>query len=328
MAKEQDLPLNSAKISGVCGRLMCCLRYEFEAYKDFKSRAPKKKTLIDTPLGKAKIQEYNTPREQLVLRLESGKVFRVNLSDMTCSEGCKKRAEEQGCSCRPDCVTRDILERIESPDIALALMELDREAGIDVGDGLSRADRLVPAASAVAEAMIAARVRPTSKRRAVAVAVRVPLQVQMARATIVVLHARQPRDRLPRAAVVAIFRARSATTLSAPRQLARRPLPHRRKTALPAAPAVAATRPLLSLGSRPVSVRRASRRCLLWQIRWLRARSRLRAAVLAMAGEPVRQSMVRAPRLPTTRLRAVRASRAEVRTAPLEAPTTLRLPSR
>ncbi len=144
MAKEQDLPLNSAKISGVCGRLMCCLRYEFEAYKDFKSRAPKKKTLIDTPLGKAKIQEYNTPREQLVLRLESGKVFRVNLSDMTCSEGCKKRAEEQGCNCRPDCVTRDILERIESPDIALALMELDREAGIDVGDGLSRADRLVP----------------------------------------------------------------------------------------------------------------------------------------------------------------------------------------
>ncbi len=143
MAKEQDLPLNSAKISGVCGRLMCCLRYEFEAYKDFKSRAPKKKTLIDTPLGKAKIQEYNTPKEQLVLRLESGKVFRVNLSDMTCSEGCQKRAEEQGCNCRPDCVTRDILERIESPDIALALMELDRENGVDVGDGLSHADRLV-----------------------------------------------------------------------------------------------------------------------------------------------------------------------------------------
>ena len=62
MAKEQDLPLNSSKISGVCGRLMCCLRYEFEAYKDFKSRAPKKKTLIDTPLGKARIQEYDTPR--------------------------------------------------------------------------------------------------------------------------------------------------------------------------------------------------------------------------------------------------------------------------
>lgn len=80
---------------------MCCLRYEFEAYKDFKSRAPKKKTLIDTPLGKARIQEYDTPREQLVLRLENGKVFKVNLADMTCSEGCKKKAAEQGCNCAP-----------------------------------------------------------------------------------------------------------------------------------------------------------------------------------------------------------------------------------
>ena len=142
MAKEQGLSLNPTKISGACGRLMCCLRYEFEAYKDFKSRAPKKKTLIDTPLGKARIQEYDTPREQLVLRLENGKVFKVNLADMTCSEGCKKKAAEQGCNCRPDCVTRDVLERIESPEMRLALMELDRENGVDVGDGLSSADRL------------------------------------------------------------------------------------------------------------------------------------------------------------------------------------------
>ncbi|WP_019128856.1 regulatory iron-sulfur-containing complex subunit RicT [Enorma massiliensis] len=143
MAKEQDLPLNSAKISGVCGRLMCCLRYEFEAYKDFKGRAPKKKAVIDTPLGKARIQEYDTPREQLILRLESGKVFRVDLADMTCSDAAKKKSEEQGCACRPDCVTRSVLEKLESPDIALALMELDRENGLDVGDGLSSADRIV-----------------------------------------------------------------------------------------------------------------------------------------------------------------------------------------
>lgn len=143
MAKEQDLPLNSSKISGMCGRLMCCLRYEFEAYKDFKSRAPKKKTLIETPLGKARIQEYNTPREQLVLRLEGGRVFRVDLADMSCSDGCKKRAESQGCSsCRPDCVTRDVMERIESPEIKLALLELDRKNGVDVGDGLDRSDRI------------------------------------------------------------------------------------------------------------------------------------------------------------------------------------------
>ena len=143
MAKEQDLPLNSSKISGVCGRLMCCLRYEFEAYKDFKSRAPKKKAVIDTPLGRARIQEYDTPKEQLVLRLENGKQFRVNLADMTCSDECVKRSEEQGCACRPDCVTRDVMDRIESPEIKLALMELDREMGVDLGGGLDAADRIV-----------------------------------------------------------------------------------------------------------------------------------------------------------------------------------------
>ena len=142
MAKEQDLPLNSSKISGVCGRLMCCLRYEFEAYKDFKGRAPKKKAIIETPLGRARIQEYDTPKEQLVLRLESGKVFRVNLADMTCSDECVKRSKEQGCACRPDTVTRDILDKIESPEIKLALMELDREMGVDVGDGLDSSDRI------------------------------------------------------------------------------------------------------------------------------------------------------------------------------------------
>ena len=71
MAKEQDLPLNSSKISGACGRLMCCLRYEFEAYRDFKSRAPKRNAVIDTPLGKAKIVEYDTPKEELLLRVEN-----------------------------------------------------------------------------------------------------------------------------------------------------------------------------------------------------------------------------------------------------------------
>lgn len=154
MAKEQDLPLNSAKISGVCGRLMCCLRYEFEAYKDFKSRAPKKKTLIDTPLGKARIMEYNTPREQLVLRLENGKVFRVDLADMSCTDENKERCESQGCACRPDCVTRDVLERLDSPDLQLALMELDRKNGVDVGDGLSTADRIVASGPKIGRAHV------------------------------------------------------------------------------------------------------------------------------------------------------------------------------
>ena len=128
MAKEQDLPLNSAKISGVCGRLMCCLRYEFEAYKDFKQRAPKRNALIDTPLGKAKIVEYNTPRETVTMRLENGKSFTVALKDMTCSKECPRSQDKDGvpAALRPDTVTRETLEALGTAEIMAQLAELDR----------------------------------------------------------------------------------------------------------------------------------------------------------------------------------------------------------
>lgn len=92
MAKEQDLPLNPLKISGLCGRLMCCLRYEFDAYKDFKSRAPKRGAIIDTPRGLAKVTEMSTPREAITMRFEDGKTATVPLASMSCKKG-------SGCPC-------------------------------------------------------------------------------------------------------------------------------------------------------------------------------------------------------------------------------------
>ena len=130
MAKEQDLPLNSNKISGACGRLMCCLRYEFEAYRDFKGRAPKRNAVIDTPLGKAKIVEYDTPKEEICLRIENGKQIRVPLAEMIPSEAAKKKSEELGCVCRPDTVLRSTLDKLNSPDVQMALAELDRKHGV------------------------------------------------------------------------------------------------------------------------------------------------------------------------------------------------------
>lgn len=70
MAKEQDLSLNPQKISGVCGRLMCCLRYEYDTYKEFKSRAPKVNAKIKTPRGTAKVTALNVPKEEVTVRLE------------------------------------------------------------------------------------------------------------------------------------------------------------------------------------------------------------------------------------------------------------------
>ena len=143
MAKEQDLPLNSTKISGACGRLMCCLRYEFEAYRDFKGRAPKRNAVIDTPLGKGKIIEYDTPKEQICLRLESGKQIRVALADMTASEAACKKSKELGCACRPDTVTREVLDRLDSPDVQMALAELDRKNGVAPEQTVDAADIFV-----------------------------------------------------------------------------------------------------------------------------------------------------------------------------------------
>ena len=82
MAKEQDLSLNPQKISGLCGKLMCCLRYEYEAYKDFHARSPKVGELISTPDGEAKVVELDVPREILTLKMPDDKKVKIALADM------------------------------------------------------------------------------------------------------------------------------------------------------------------------------------------------------------------------------------------------------
>ncbi len=57
MAKEQNLALNSAKISGACGRLMCCLRYEYDTYQEESRRTPKVDSRVMTPDGSGKVIE-------------------------------------------------------------------------------------------------------------------------------------------------------------------------------------------------------------------------------------------------------------------------------
>ncbi|MBU4293726.1 MAG: stage 0 sporulation protein, partial [Actinobacteria bacterium] len=51
MAKDQNLPLNPLKISGICGRLMCCLKYEYESYREFLEMAPERGVKVKTRLG-------------------------------------------------------------------------------------------------------------------------------------------------------------------------------------------------------------------------------------------------------------------------------------
>ena len=70
MAKTQNLSLNPTKISGTCGRLMCCLKYEQDAYEDLIKNSPKLESFVDTPDGRGTITEINLLRQQVKVRME------------------------------------------------------------------------------------------------------------------------------------------------------------------------------------------------------------------------------------------------------------------
>lgn len=107
MAKEQDLSLNPQKISGVCGRLMCCLRYEFDAYKDFKSRAPKQNATVETPDGPAKVVDLDVPREVVSLKIMGEKPVKVPLADFEPPEEGSNRPNRVGEEAWQDATTQD-----------------------------------------------------------------------------------------------------------------------------------------------------------------------------------------------------------------------------
>ncbi|MBQ2893370.1 MAG: stage 0 sporulation family protein [Oscillospiraceae bacterium] len=70
MAKTQNLSLNPTKISGTCGRLMCCLKYEQEAYEDLLRTAPKAESFVDTPEGRGTVVEVDLLRQRVKVRME------------------------------------------------------------------------------------------------------------------------------------------------------------------------------------------------------------------------------------------------------------------
>jgi len=71
MAKTQNLSLNPTKISGTCGRLMCCLKYEQNAYEDAAKRMPKNESFVTTPDGIGNISSVDLLREEVQVRLDA-----------------------------------------------------------------------------------------------------------------------------------------------------------------------------------------------------------------------------------------------------------------
>ncbi|MCU0490843.1 MAG: hypothetical protein MUD01_04615 [Chloroflexaceae bacterium] len=71
MAKDQDLPLNPAKISGVCGRLLCCLSYEHEQYVEMRAELPRKGAWVQTPDGPGEVVALNILKQAVTVQLAS-----------------------------------------------------------------------------------------------------------------------------------------------------------------------------------------------------------------------------------------------------------------
>ncbi|MCG6905833.1 MAG: stage 0 sporulation family protein [Desulfobacteraceae bacterium] len=82
MAKEQNLSLNPTKISGLCGRLMCCLTYENPVYHELRKGFPKIGKTVDYKNGKAKVIRHNLLGQRLTLRLQDGTEVETALSQI------------------------------------------------------------------------------------------------------------------------------------------------------------------------------------------------------------------------------------------------------
>ena len=88
MAKEQDLPLNPLKISGVCGRLLCCLSHESEQYRIMKEKLPPIGQNVTTHIGAATVVGGNPLKETVLVQLNSGATVELPVEQVK-SEGGK-----------------------------------------------------------------------------------------------------------------------------------------------------------------------------------------------------------------------------------------------
>ncbi len=79
MAKEQNLSLNPTKISGVCGRLMCCLKYEQDQYEQVRKRMPRVGREVITPDGSGTVTDLNVVKETVSVRIADGDTAEIRI---------------------------------------------------------------------------------------------------------------------------------------------------------------------------------------------------------------------------------------------------------
>lgn len=95
MAKMQKATLDPAKISGYCGRLKCCLRYEDETYTELSKRLPKKNTKVKTKHGQGKVVDTQILTQLVVVEYESGEKVAVPVDEIEIISASEKTKEKR-----------------------------------------------------------------------------------------------------------------------------------------------------------------------------------------------------------------------------------------
>ncbi len=106
MAKDQSLFLNPDKFSGVCGKLMCCLRFEHDIYRDAKDHLPAIGTIVNTEHGPGKVVDVNIISETITLEMEDEVTMQIHFDDLDLSDYCPKNGAECS-SCNTDAADTD-----------------------------------------------------------------------------------------------------------------------------------------------------------------------------------------------------------------------------
>ena len=115
-AKEQDLPLNPSKLSGACGRLLCCLTYEYEQYREIKGGLPKVGTKISTPSGDARVLKINVPKESISLAIEGAQEsVEMPLIEFRLMYGTAIRPKELTETFEKELMAKDIAQSTSAP---------------------------------------------------------------------------------------------------------------------------------------------------------------------------------------------------------------------
>jgi cell fate regulator YaaT (PSP1 superfamily) len=82
MAKAQELPLSPMDISGICGRLLCCLAYESDYYAEVKKKLPRRGKVIDTPRGPGKVTRLDMLKETVFVELDNQEIVEFSHEEL------------------------------------------------------------------------------------------------------------------------------------------------------------------------------------------------------------------------------------------------------